>query len=125
MIVKAFWRAAKVESEHPPYDTIHFKVLYPAQISDSQQSFPLYPADREKAPFPVVIFFSGANCNSLTYQWLAVKLVERGLVVILFDLVSENPPGSVSLTPGIKAAAWNPDLYGTTPRVCFKTTTTS
>ena len=115
MIVKAFWRAAKVESEHPPYDTIHFKVLYPAQISDSQQSFPLYPADREKAPFPVVIFFSGANCNSLTYQWLAVKLVERGLVVILFDLVSENPPGSVSLTPGIKAAAWTPDLYGTTP----------
>ena len=115
MIVKAFWRAAKVESAQPPYDTIHFKVLYPAQISDSQQSFAPYPAAQAKAPFPVVIFFSGANCDSLMYQWLAVKLVERGLVVILFDLVAENIPGSISLTPGVNLAAWSPDVYGTIP----------
>ncbi len=115
MTIKAFWRAAKVDSTQPPYDTIHYKVLYPAQISDNQLPFASYPADRTKAPFPVVIFFSGANCDSLMYQWLAVKLVERGLVVILFNLVAENPPGSFSLTPGVKTAAWTPDLYGTIP----------
>ena len=116
MTVRAFWRAAKVEGAEPPYDTIHFKVLYPAQVSDRQQPFVLYPPDRAKAPFPVVIFFSGANCDSLMYQWLAVKLVERGLVVILFDLVLDtNPPGNISLSPGIDMAAWTPDLYGTIP----------
>ncbi len=115
MIVRAFWRAAQVESAQPPYDTIHFKVLYPAQIPDNQQSFSPYPAEREKAPFPIVIFFSGANCDSLMYQWLAVKLVERGLVVILFDFVAENPPGSISLTPGVNTAACTPELYGTIP----------
>ncbi len=48
-------------------------------------------------------------------QWLALKLVERGLDVILFDLVAENPPGNISLTPGINTAAWTPELYGTIP----------
>ncbi|MGK7916628.1 MAG: hypothetical protein AB4038_13955, partial [Prochloraceae cyanobacterium] len=77
MTVRAFWRAAKVESAQSPYDTIQLKVLYPAQISDSQKPFAPDRADPAKAPFPVVIFFSGANCSLVIYEWLAVKLVER------------------------------------------------
>lgn len=115
MTVRAFWRATKIEGSQPPYDTIHFKVLYPGQISDSQQPFAPDTVASEKAPFPVVIFFSGVNCDSLMYQWLALKLVERGLVVILFNLVEENHPGFISLSPGIKRAAWTPELYGNIP----------
>ncbi len=79
MIVKAFWRAAQVESAQPPYDTIHFKVLYPAQISDSQQLFAPYPAEPEKAPFPIVIFFSGANCDSFFVSMVGPQASRKGI----------------------------------------------
>jgi hypothetical protein len=35
-MIRAFFRAAKVSSAKPPYDTIHLKVLYPAQMSSSK-----------------------------------------------------------------------------------------
>ena len=91
MIVRAFFRAAKVESAKPPYDTIHLKVLYPARMLGNEQetNFGVVPADNQQAPFPVVIFFSGINCSPEAYQWLAVDLVQRGLVVVTFAWVTE------------------------------------
>lgn len=49
------------------------------------------------------------------YQWLAVKLVERGSVVVTFAWVAENFPGIVGLTPGVNIAMWQPQAYGTGP----------
>ena len=115
MIVKSFWRATKVKNAQPPYDTIHFKVLYPGSTSNSQQSSSSDPAAHDKAPFPVVIFFNGINCSLAMYEWLALKLTARGLVVILFDWLAENIPGSISLTPGVNLAAFSPEVYGTIP----------
>ena len=115
MTIRAFWKATKVESAQEPYDTIHLKVMYPAQISANQHPFASDTVDRTKAPFPIVIFFSGANCDSLMYQWLAVKLVESGSIVILFNWLAENIPGIISLTPGVNLAAWSRDGYGTVP----------
>lgn len=117
MIVRAFFRAAKVESAKPPYDTIHLKVLYPARMSaDEQESnFGVVPADNQQAPFPVVIFFSGINCSPEAYQWLAVELVQRGLVVVTFAWVAEYLPGMVGLTPGAEIANSTPTTYGTAP----------
>ncbi|HEY9692132.1 MAG TPA: hypothetical protein V6D15_08010 [Oculatellaceae cyanobacterium] len=65
MTVCAFFRATKVETATPPYDTIHLKVFYPALISGSEQelNFGNVPANSEFAPFPVVILFSGINCT--------------------------------------------------------------
>jgi predicted dienelactone hydrolase len=115
--IRAFFRAVKVDSAQPPYDTIHLKVTYPAQISGSEleQDMGIVPADSEQAPFPVVIFFSGINCGAELYQWLAVKLAERGLVVITFNWVTENLPGIIGLTPGVDLAMWSPTTYGTGP----------
>ena len=115
MTVRAFWKAVKVEDAQPPHDTIHLKVFYPALTADNQQPFSLDKANPDKAPFPVVILFSGVNCNLAMYEWLALKLVARGLVVVLFNWLSENIPGSVALTPGVNLAAFAPDLYGTIP----------
>ena len=114
-MIRAFFRAAKVENAKPPYNTIHLKVLYPAKMSGSQQQLAqgIVPADSDKAPFPVVIFFSGINCTSQMYQWLAVQLAQRGMVVVTFDWVAENLPGIFSLTPGVDIAMWKPDKYGT------------
>ncbi len=115
MTVQAFWKAIKVENAQPPYDTIQLKVFYPASTSDNQQTFSPNQANPAEAPFPVVIFFSGINCNLAMYEWLAGELVSRGLVVVLFNWLAENIPGSVSLTPGVDLATFSPDVYGTIP----------
>ncbi len=115
MTVRAFWRAAKVESAQPPYDTIHLKVYYPAKMSGShaERDLGIVPADAERAPFPAVIFFSGVNCSPELYQWLAQALCDRGFAVVTFAWVAENLPGFVGLTPGIDVAMWQPGHYGT------------
>ncbi|MEH2273915.1 MAG: dienelactone hydrolase [Nostoc sp.] len=116
MTVRAFFEAAKVEGVHSPYDTIHLKILYPAQIPDQlEKSTGIEPADPEKAPFPVVILFNGFNCDAQQYQWLAVKLAERGLVVVLFNWITESLPGVISLTPGIDLEKMKPTIYRTAP----------
>ena len=114
-MIQAFWKAIKVENTPSPYDTIQLKVFYPASTSNSQQTFASYPADRTKAPFPVVIFFSGINCNLAMYEWLAIELASRGMVVVLFNWLAENIPGQIALTPGVNLAAFAPDVYGTIP----------
>jgi predicted dienelactone hydrolase len=115
MTIRAFFRAAKVETATPPYDTIHLKVFYPARISGSEQelNFGNVPANFELAPFPVVILFSGINCSPEMYHWLAVGLAQRGLVVVTFAWVAENLPGFIALTPGVDLARVQPDTYGT------------
>jgi hypothetical protein len=116
MTVRAFYRAAKVPAD-PPYDTIHLKIFYPARMSGSEleRDMGIVPANPELAPFPVVIFFGGVNCGYEMYQWLAVKLAERGLAAVTFAWVAENLPGIISLTPGVDIAVLKPGTYGTAP----------
>ncbi|MEH2178421.1 alpha/beta hydrolase family protein [Nostoc sp.] len=116
MTVRAFFEAAKVEGVQSPYDTIHLKILYPAQIPDQlEKSTKIEPANPENAPFPVVILFNGFNCDAQQYQWLAVKLAERGLVVVLFNWITESLLGVISLTPGIDLEKMKPTIYRTAP----------
>lgn len=114
MNVRALFRSATVEDASSPYDTIHLKVFYPAQMlgSDREQNLGNVPADSQQSPFKIVIFFNGINCGSEQYQWLAVKLAERGLVVVTFSWVAENLPGLVALTPGVDIKMLAPSMYG-------------
>lgn len=117
MTVRAFFRSTKVKNATSPYDTIHLKIFYPAQMSGSEleKNQGIIPADAQKAPFPVVIFFGGINCGPENYQWLAVKLAEKGIVVVTFAWIAENLPGIIALTPGIDTQMLKPDTYGTAP----------
>jgi dienelactone hydrolase len=117
MTIRALFRAAKVESAAPPYDTLHLKVFYPARPSgsDQEQNMGIVPANGEQAPFKVVIFFNGINCGPEIYQWLAIALAERGMVVVTFSWVGQNIPGMVALTPGIDLAMFAPGAYGSGP----------
>jgi hypothetical protein len=117
MNVRALFQAAKVEAVSSPYDTIHLKVFYPAKMSGSvqEQDLGIVPADSQQAPFPVVIFFNGINCGPELYQWLAVRLAARGLVVVTFAWVAENIPGMIGLTPGVDLTKLAPNTYGTGP----------
>ena len=114
MTIRAFFRAAQVDNAQPPYNTIHLKVFYPAQILEKiDLNQELAPADTTKAPFPVIIFFSGFKCGMEMYQWLAINLAERGLVVVTFNWIEEYIPSRITLTPGFELAAWKPEIYGT------------
>ncbi|MEM7591728.1 MAG: dienelactone hydrolase [Cyanobacteria bacterium P01_A01_bin.83] len=114
MNIQAFWRAIKVKDAPSPYDTIHLKVFYPSDDAKAQNPFADTPAVKDLAPFPVIIFLNGFNCSLATYQWLAVELAERGLVVILFDwLVKANQ--NVFLSPGVDLSALTTETYGTIP----------
>ncbi|MGG6242052.1 alpha/beta hydrolase family protein [Nodosilinea sp. AN01ver1] len=117
MTVRALFRAATVEGHAAPYNTLHLKVFYPAQLSGGtqEQNMGIVPANAEQAPFPVVILFNGINCGPELYQWLAVALAERGLVAVTFAWVAENLPGMVALTPGVDLAMLMPDRYGQGP----------
>ncbi|CAA9576813.1 hypothetical protein AVDCRST_MAG81-2360 [uncultured Synechococcales cyanobacterium] len=117
MSVRALFQAATVEEASSPYNTIHLKVFYPAQVSgnDQEQNLGIVPADSQRSPFKVVIFFNGVNCGSEQYQWLAVKLAERGLVVVTFSWVANNLPGMVALTPGVDVNMLIPSMYGKGP----------
>lgn len=114
MNVRAFFQAATVKNASSPYDTIHMKVFYPAQMtgSDREQDRGLVAANSQHSPFKVVIFFNGINCGCELYQWLAVKLAERGLVVVTFNWIAESLPGIVGLTPGVDIKMLSPNTYG-------------
>lgn len=117
MNIRAFYRATIVEDAKPPYNTIHLKVYYRAEMSgsDQERNQGIVSADPQLSNAPVVILFNGVNCNPELYQWLAVSLAERGLVVITFTWVAENFPGVVALTPGVDISMLAPNRYGTGP----------
>jgi hypothetical protein len=117
MKVRAFYRATTIDQVKAPYNTIHLKVFYPAQTSGSnpEHKQEVFLADLELAPFPVVILFNGINCHPELYNWLAVNLVQRGLVCMTFARVGEDLPGLIGLTPGVNGAMLAPKTYGTSP----------
>ena len=105
MKVRSFWRAVQVETEDPPYNTIHLKIYYP--FSDERGNL-------EKFPLPVVIFFNAVNCESRMYHWLAIELVESGAIVVTFNWVADNPTGTINLSPGVDLNSWKKS-YGKLP----------
>lgn len=114
MTVRAFFEVVKIKEVEPPFDTLHLKIFYPAQLIENQspQKFSAI-LNSTQAPFPVVIFFNGVNCEAKSYQWLMENLAQTGLVVVSFNWIAENIPGNISLTPGIDVEKLQPNFYGT------------
>lgn len=117
MNIRAFYRATVVENTKLPYNTIQLKVYYRAQLlgSDQERNQGIVPANPEIRNAPIVILFNGVNCNPEQYQWLAVSLAKRGLVIVTFTWVAENIPGMIALTPGVDISMLAPNVYGTKP----------
>ncbi len=114
MTIRALRRAIAVEDAQSPYDRLHLKIFYPAASSQAENPFSNTPAAQDLAPFPIVIFFNGFNCSLSMYQWLAISLAKKGLVIILYDwLVKTNQ--NVSLSPGVDLAAFSAGNYGNVP----------
>ena len=83
-MIRSIFQEIEVVGAVTPYNIIQLKVFYPVMSDNAPaQSMGIIPANPQHAPFPVVIFWGGINCGWELYQWLAVKLAARGLVVVL------------------------------------------
>lgn len=115
--VRSVLGAVTVPGRTSPYDTVHWRCYHPAVYEGSErdhQTGELAP-DPSGAPWPLVVLLPGVNIDASGYRWLAESLVGRGNCVVVPSLVGEHLPGHVGLTPGIDAAACQPDAYGGAP----------
>ena len=101
--VRAVYRAARVAGETAPYDSITLKVYYPCSYGDSfeERNTGLIPADKSRAPFPVVIILPGVNVSHESYGWLAEKLAEAGFAAVTYSWVAQEMEDRVGVTPGV------------------------
>jgi len=115
--VRAFFDAVEIDELKAPYNTASLKVFYPASYSDSpeERNTGVVPATDTGSPFPVVIMMAGINVDASGYGWLARRLAQAGIVTVCYQLVSEEMPGFISVTPGLEIAALTPPRYGKGP----------
>lgn len=116
-MIRALFHATKLPNATSPYDVLHLKIYYPAAPinSDAERMSGVISADKTSMPMPVVIFFNGINVGIESYHWLAVKLAEANLVVVMYSHVAETLPNVIGLTPSIDLARVKPDTYGSEP----------
>ena len=114
---RAVYRACSIPDAPAPYDRASLKIWYPALPDDGeeQRNAGVVPADRDCAPYPVVIIMPGINVGPESYAWLARRLALHGIVAVTYTMIAEEMPGYVSLTPGLDLGAVTPDTYATRP----------
>jgi dienelactone hydrolase len=117
MSVRAFYRAATMETLQPPYNHVTLKITYPAMLPDNEHELNsgYLTADPKQAPFPIVIMMPGINVGPEAYSWLAQGLAARGIVTVTYSFVTEELPGLISLSPGIDLEYLKPEQYGKAP----------
>lgn len=117
MLVRAIRSAVSIPGVEAPYDTAHLTIRYPAlpPQNDVERMSGMLSADTTGAPYPVVVLVPGVNVSSETYRWLAVAIVEAGLVCVSYDWVGLLFPGQYGLTPGVDLEAVTPEGYGSKP----------
>jgi dienelactone hydrolase len=78
-----------------PYRTLVTTVLYPATVGSSTKPVPEAPADRSRAPYPLIVFAHGLGGTPQEYLRLLEHWAAAGYVVAapLFPLSSGVTPG--------------------------------
>lgn len=115
--VRAVHGAVRVPGLEAPLDTVHFRVFHPARPtgSDDERLTGILPADRSRAPWPVVLLLPGVNIGPEGYRWLAEILARNGYAAVTLGLVGEIMPGTVGITPGVDLEACSVGVYGSRP----------
>jgi pimeloyl-ACP methyl ester carboxylesterase len=117
LTVRALFRVAALAGVPAPYDRASLKIFYPAAPKNSaeERNSGMVPCDSSRAPFPVVVLLPGINVGPESYSWLAHGLAENGYVVVSYQVIAEEMPGYISLTPGLRLDRLAPDGFGTGP----------
>jgi dienelactone hydrolase len=108
-------RAVRIDGAPEPYDTAHVSIYYPAGDGERVDPVGTRPVDTSHGRLPLVILLPGMNTELTYYRWLAMGLARRGFVVMTSSLVSEVPPHTYGITPGVDISAVTPDTFGSKP----------
>jgi len=57
----------------------------------------------------------GINVGPECYSWLALKLAEAGYIAVTYQVIAEEMPGYISLTPGLRLDRLGPEGFGNGP----------
>ena len=116
-LIRSLFRAVAIPGLESPYNVAHLRIIYPAQYSNSEleRNTGLIPPKLHTAKFPVVVMMSGINLGPEAYLWLAKKLAEKNIVTITYELVTEEMPGYIGVTPGLDLKYIGPQSYGDAP----------
>ena len=117
MTVRALYRAVALPGAEPPSDRVTLKLPYPARLSDSpeERNTGLVMPDPDALPCPVVLLLPGINVGPEAYGWLAIQLAEAGVVTVCLQLIAEEMPGMIGLTPGLRLDRLSAGGYGDGP----------
>jgi dienelactone hydrolase len=116
-LIRCVHGATTIPGIAPPYDTVHFRVFYPAHYTgaDTERLTGALPPDLTDAPWPVVVILPGINVGSEGYRWIAERLAGNGIAAVTYSFVTEVMAGKVGLSPGLDLSAVGPQTYGTRP----------
>lgn len=117
MTVRAHYRAAALPDATAPHDRVQMKLHYPAapQNSEAERNTGVIPVEKAYSPLPVVVIMPGINVGPESYGWLAHALASAGMLAVTYQIIAEEMPGHVSLTPGLDLARLSPQGFGTGP----------
>jgi dienelactone hydrolase len=116
-LVRARHGALTIECLTAPFNTVHYRLFYPALYTgtDQERLTGELPADPELAPWPLVIMIPGVNVGSEGYRWLAERLAQAGIAALTYSLVAPVTGTEPALSPGLDLGAVRPATFGTTP----------
>lgn len=116
-MVRAIYRVAAIPGACSPYDRVNLKIYYPALYGDSpeERNSGVIPAQRQLAPYPVVVLLPGINLGGDSNAWLALRLAQAGYATVVTTAISEEMPGYISVSPGLLLDQLKPDSYGSGP----------
>ncbi|GAB3096521.1 hypothetical protein G8770_16960 [Aestuariicella hydrocarbonica] len=114
LMTRAFYDTIVIPEAQAPYNSVQLKLYYPAKLDphNPTQQFGMLAADRQQAPFPVVIFMPGMNIDPAGYRWLAEALGQCGIATLCYQFMAEEMPGSIFSSPGLNLPAMLPDTLG-------------
>ena len=100
--VRILHDAAVVDGAPSPYDTVQFRVAYPAApASTADPVLGLIGPDPSRVPLPVCLLHPNFNLGPERYHWLAVRLALAGWAAVTVSWVARGIDGRPVLSAGI------------------------
>jgi predicted dienelactone hydrolase len=103
--IRAVWDALRVPGAEAPYDTVHYRVAFPAAAPDPERDPVLGLVPPARGELPVVIVHPNFNLDRVGLRWLERALAGAGFAVVTPQWVGPMFDGRPGLPTGVDFAA--------------------
>ena len=103
--VRAIWDALRVPGAHEPYDTVHYRVAFPAAAPDPERDPVLGLVPPLHGDLPIVVLHPNFNLDGIGLRWLERALAMSGCAVVTPQWVGPMFDGRPGLPTGIDVAS--------------------